>query len=88
MQEGEIQRWQTVLQNVRNARRDMPETVRNWISTVDEWKPEIVLTDFEPLARNVRARDPHADDRDRQHQHARPLSTTTPRSSATSARTS
>lgn len=50
MQEGEIQRWQTVLQNVRNARRDMPETVRNWISTVDEWKPEIVLTDFEPLA--------------------------------------
>jgi uncharacterized protein (TIGR00661 family) len=51
MEEGEIHRWATVVQNVRNVRRELPETVHNWVRTVDKtWKPEVVITDFEPLA--------------------------------------
>jgi uncharacterized protein (TIGR00661 family) len=50
MEEGEIHRWATVVQNVRNARHELPETVRHWVSTVDkEWRPDVVITDFEPL---------------------------------------
>jgi uncharacterized protein (TIGR00661 family) len=50
MGEGEIQRWHTVLQNVRLARQEMPGTIRHWISVVDDWKPDVVISDFEPLS--------------------------------------
>ncbi len=50
MGEGQIQRWQTVLLNVRLARRELPETLRHWISLVDDWKPQVVISDFEPLS--------------------------------------
>lgn len=50
MGEGQIRRWETVLQNVRIGRRELPEAVRTWISEVREWQPEVVITDFEPLA--------------------------------------
>ncbi|MGH2986644.1 MAG: glycosyltransferase family protein [Solirubrobacterales bacterium] len=51
MEEGEIHRWATVVQNVRNARRGVPDTVHNWVRVVDKtWRPEVVITDFEPLA--------------------------------------
>jgi uncharacterized protein (TIGR00661 family) len=51
MEEGEIHRWATVVQNVRNARRGVPDTVHNWVRVVDKtWRPEVVVTDFEPLA--------------------------------------
>ena len=50
MEEGEIQRWATVVQNVRNASKGIPDTVHNWVHMVDEtWRPEVVITDFEPL---------------------------------------
>ena len=49
MQDGEIQRWATVVQNLRNAGRDVPETVRNWTEAIHEWRPDVVVTDFEPL---------------------------------------
>jgi uncharacterized protein (TIGR00661 family) len=50
MEEGEIHRWATVVQNIRNARRGIPETVQNWVRVVDKtWRPEVVITDFEPL---------------------------------------
>jgi uncharacterized protein (TIGR00661 family) len=49
MGEGQIRRWDTVLQNVRLARREFPDTVRRWVSMVDEWKPDVVISDFEPL---------------------------------------
>lgn len=50
MGEGEIRRWDTVLANVRLARHDLPDSVRRWIRQVDEWRPDVVVTDFEPLA--------------------------------------
>jgi uncharacterized protein (TIGR00661 family) len=50
MGEGQIRRWETVLQNVRLARRELPKAVSLWVSEVDEWRPDVVITDFEPLA--------------------------------------
>jgi uncharacterized protein (TIGR00661 family) len=49
MGDGQIRRWQTVVQNLRLARSGMPETVRHWITLVDHWKPDVVISDFEPL---------------------------------------
>jgi uncharacterized protein (TIGR00661 family) len=50
MGDGQIRRWQTVVQNVRLARSGIPETVRHWITLVDHWKPDVVISDFEPLS--------------------------------------
>lgn len=50
MEEGEIRRWETVWQNLQLAARELPETIQAWIAKVDEWKPEVVISDFEPLA--------------------------------------
>jgi uncharacterized protein (TIGR00661 family) len=49
MEDGEIHRWATVVQNIRSAGREIPETVRNWIDAIREWRPDVVVTDFEPL---------------------------------------
>jgi uncharacterized protein (TIGR00661 family) len=50
MDEGEIQRWGTVTNTVAAARRELPASVRRWMTTVREWRPDVVVTDFEPLA--------------------------------------
>jgi uncharacterized protein (TIGR00661 family) len=50
MEEGEIRRWATIRQNLAVAPRELPDTVHRWMSMVDEWLPEVVITDFEPLA--------------------------------------
>jgi len=50
MDEGEIRRWATLRQNVMAAPRELPETVRHWIGVVHDWRPDVVVTDFEPLA--------------------------------------
>jgi uncharacterized protein (TIGR00661 family) len=50
MKEGEIQRWATVRQNFTRGPRELPDTVKHWLGLVDEWRPEVVITDFEPLA--------------------------------------
>ena len=50
MDHGEIRRWATVRHNLATAPRELPVTVRHWLATVDEWRPEVVVTDFEPLA--------------------------------------
>ncbi|HEY7150193.1 MAG TPA: glycosyltransferase family protein [Solirubrobacterales bacterium] len=49
MEEGEIRRWATVRQNLRLATHELPETVRHWIDEVDDWEPDVVVSDFEPL---------------------------------------
>jgi uncharacterized protein (TIGR00661 family) len=49
LQDGEIRRWATLKQNVRNMGRELPESARLWIAEVREWKPDVVITDFEPL---------------------------------------
>ena len=50
MGEGQIRRWQTVLLNLRLARHELPDTLRHWVSLIDDWKPEVVISDFEPLS--------------------------------------
>ncbi len=49
LDEGEIRRWATVRQNLLLARHELPHTVRAWVSEVDDWKPDVVISDFEPL---------------------------------------
>ena len=50
MEEGQIRRWQTVVQNVRSAREELPEGMRLWAEEVDKWEPDVVITDFEPVS--------------------------------------
>ena len=50
MDEGEIRRWATLRHNLLAAPRELPGTVRRWMATVREWAPDVVVTDFEPLA--------------------------------------
>jgi uncharacterized protein (TIGR00661 family) len=50
MKEGEIQRWATVRENLVKGPRELPNTVKHWMKLVQEWRPEVVITDFEPLA--------------------------------------
>jgi uncharacterized protein (TIGR00661 family) len=50
MEEGEIRRWATVRQNLRLARHELPDTVRRWVDEVEDWQPDVVISDFEPLA--------------------------------------
>jgi uncharacterized protein (TIGR00661 family) len=49
LEEGEIRRWATVRQNLQLARHELPDTVRHWIDEVDDWQPDVVISDFEPL---------------------------------------
>jgi uncharacterized protein (TIGR00661 family) len=48
MEEGEIRRWATIRQNFRRAPNELPHAVKLWLA--DEWHPDVVITDFEPLA--------------------------------------
>jgi UDP:flavonoid glycosyltransferase YjiC (YdhE family) len=50
MDEGEIHRWATLRLNVLGLSRELPDTVRHWISVVHDWRPDVVVTDFEPLS--------------------------------------
>lgn len=50
MDHGEIRRWASVTHTVAAARRELPGSVKRWMAAVDEWKPDVVVTDFEPLA--------------------------------------
>jgi uncharacterized protein (TIGR00661 family) len=50
MGEGQIRRWQTVVQNFRSAREELPEGVKVWAEEVDEWQPDVVISDFEPVS--------------------------------------
>lgn len=50
LEEGEIRRWATVRQNLQLASRELPVTIRRWIDEIDDWEPEVVISDFEPLA--------------------------------------
>lgn len=50
LEEGEIRRWATVRQNLQLARHELPETIRHWVDEVEDWQPDVVISDFEPLA--------------------------------------
>jgi uncharacterized protein (TIGR00661 family) len=50
MDHGEIRRWATVRHTMSAATRELPGSVKRWMGVVDEWRPDVVVTDFEPLA--------------------------------------
>ena len=50
MDEGEIRRWATLRGNLAAAPRELQDTVRHWLSVVHDWRPDVVVTDFEPLS--------------------------------------
>lgn len=50
MEDGEIRRWATVRQNLTDAAGGAPDSVRSWIEMTRAWQPDVVVTDFEPLA--------------------------------------
>ena len=50
MEDGEIRRWATVRQNVSEIGSAAPSSIRRWIEMTREWRPDVVVTDFEPLS--------------------------------------
>ena len=50
MEDGEIRRWATVRQNVSEIGSAAPSSIRRWIVMTREWRPDVVVTDFEPLS--------------------------------------
>jgi uncharacterized protein (TIGR00661 family) len=42
--DGEIRRWATVRQNLRLARHELPDTIRNWVDEVGDWEPDASCT--------------------------------------------
>ena len=50
MEDGEIRRWATVRRNVADAAGGAPQSIRRWIEMTRAWRPDVVVTDFEPLA--------------------------------------
>ena len=50
MDHGEIRRWATVRYTMAAATRELPGSVRRWMDVVGEWRPDVVVTDFEPLS--------------------------------------
>jgi uncharacterized protein (TIGR00661 family) len=58
MDHGEIRRWASVTHTMAAARRELPGSVRRWIGAVQEWRPDVVVTDFEPLS-GIYARSAH-----------------------------
>ncbi|MGK2955457.1 MAG: glycosyltransferase family protein [Solirubrobacterales bacterium] len=50
MDQGEILRWASVTGTLSTARRELPGNVTDWMASAEEWKPDVVITDFEPLS--------------------------------------
>jgi uncharacterized protein (TIGR00661 family) len=58
MEQGEIRRWASVTHTMGALRRELPGSVRRWLAAVKEWRPDVVVTDFEPLS-GIYARSAH-----------------------------
>jgi uncharacterized protein (TIGR00661 family) len=50
MEDGAIMRWATVRQNVADAAAGAPASIHRWIEMTRDWRPDVVVSDFEPLA--------------------------------------
>ena len=50
MEDGEIRRWATVRQNLSDVGEGAPKSIRHWIEMTRAWRPDAVVTDFEPLS--------------------------------------
>ena len=45
-----VKKWQTVLQNLKGAVAGWPQNVRKYFELVDEFKPDVVVSDFESFS--------------------------------------
>ena len=45
-----VRKWQTVLQNLKGAVTGWPKNVRKYFDLVDEFKPQVVVSDFETFS--------------------------------------
>lgn len=45
-----VKKWQTVLQNLKGAVTGWPQNVRKYFELVDEFKPDVVISDFESFS--------------------------------------
>lgn len=50
MEAGQIRRFGSVRLTAASLRRELPSSVRTWMDAVREWRPDVVITDFEPLS--------------------------------------
>ena len=73
MEEGQIRRWATVVENLRSLGHELPETVREWVARTQRVAAGGRDHRLRAAERRLLALQPHAAGRGRQHQHARPL---------------
>jgi uncharacterized protein (TIGR00661 family) len=50
LEQGEIRRWATVRRNLAAGASGTPEVIRGWVELMRGWRPDVVVTDFEPLS--------------------------------------
>jgi uncharacterized protein (TIGR00661 family) len=50
MEQGEIRRWASVTRTMEALAHELPGSVRTWMRAVEAWRPDVVVTDFEPLS--------------------------------------
>jgi uncharacterized protein (TIGR00661 family) len=46
-QDNELQKWGTVVQNLKGALTGLPKNIRAYLDLADELRPDVVITDFE-----------------------------------------
>jgi uncharacterized protein (TIGR00661 family) len=46
-QDNELQKWRTVVQNLKGALTGLPKNIRAYLDVTESFRPEVVITDFE-----------------------------------------
>jgi uncharacterized protein (TIGR00661 family) len=46
-QDNELQKWRTVVQNLKGALKGLPKNIRAYLEVTERFQPEVVITDFE-----------------------------------------
>lgn len=49
-EDNQVRKWQTVVQNVKGAVSGWPQNVRQYFELVSQFKPEVVISDFESFS--------------------------------------
>lgn len=50
MEDGQIRRWRSFTGTIGSAGRELPENLKTWFTALREWRPAVVVSDFEPLS--------------------------------------
>jgi uncharacterized protein (TIGR00661 family) len=46
-QDNEVQKWRTVVQNLKGALKGLPKNIRAYLDVTEKFQPDVVITDFE-----------------------------------------